>query len=498
MSGPCRLLGGVILALTAAALHPVSAAAEPDPPAEPPPTPRGASEAGEPIAEYPGQTAAGGPAPHVAGRNSGDARALVEEPEDSDDAALAVPRALLSIPRGVLDLVFAPIRAFGELVEEYKLNERAVDILYNDERTAAFYPIVIKEPEYPLSFGMGGFHKGLFGNGEKLSARLMAASLVEYTFETSFEARQLLGSPAWLEAGVRLDHGASLLFAGLGTPRPLERAPPGRLLGPREAAVETWLREDRVHARLGSGVSFGEGGDLARLGVIGLYNLRAFSPNPDRSDDPSIEKVYDTSRIPGFDGAEHIVEIDADMVVDTRDRAGFTRSGVYFESFAGGVPPRGDLPGWFRFGVDIAGSLDLYLERVITLRASLDAIAGDEDDINFAELPRLGGGRRLRGYPTGRFRDMTAALVSLQYDYPIHAFVTGELFVDVGKVGRDLGELFGSNPEDVRPGVGGAILIHDRNDLGFRLNLGWGMDQGVELSFAIGWLGDMDERRERP
>lgn len=472
-------------------------AAAADPPAPPPlsPTPRGASEDGPPIAEYPGVEADA--AGRQAGHTPGGARNLAYEPEDPGAVALAVSRALLAIPRAALDIVFFPLRATAGFLDEHRVVEHAIDILYNDERTAAFYPIVFKEPEYPLSLGMGAFHHDLFGHGESIDGRVLASSLIEYSADISFEAYRLLGSPAWLELDLRLDRGASLLFAGIGHLPIRDRAPRDRRLGPRQAAVESWLRQNRVHGRLRSGVSFGPDGKLARVGLTGTVNHRQLEPNHDQTE-PSVEEVYDTSRLGGFDEAQTVAGLDIDLVVDTRDRDGLTRDGMLLEAYAGGVPARGELRGWLRYGFDWGGWVDLYRERILRFRLAVDAIAGDAEEIPLAELPRLGGARRLRGYPTGRFRDLSTAAASVEYQYPIHAFVAGSLFVDMGKVGRDFVELFGEDPDGIRPGIGGGLVIHDRNDLAIRVDIAWGLDQGVGVYFSVGALNEAEERQERP
>lgn len=468
-----------------------SARAAPEHPS--PPVPPGASHPGAPIAEYPAEPRSA--AKHGAG--PGAARNLVTEPDDPGAAALTVARAFLAIPRAVLDLVFLPLRGAADLLDEHRVVEHTLDILYNDARTAALYPIVFKEPEYPLSFGIGAFHRDVLGHGESLDGRVLVSSIIEYSADLSFDAYRFLGAPAWVEADLRLDRGASLLFAGIGHLPTPDRRPRGRRLGPREAAVESWMRENRIHGRLRSGVSLGEGGRLGRVGLTGTVNHRQLEPNASQ-DEPSVDEVYDTSRLVGFEEAQTIAGLDVDMVVDTRDRAGLTREGTLFQAYAGGVPPRSNRSGWLRYGVDWSAWVNVYRERILGFRLAVDAIAGEAGEIPIAELPRLGGARRLRGYPTGRFRDLTTALLSVEYDYPIHAFVSGVIFVDVGKVGRDLGELFGQDPEGLRPGIGGGLLIHDRQDLALRVSLAWGLDQGLGLYLSVGALNEAEDRQERP
>ena len=96
-----------------------------------------------------------------------------------------------------------------------------------------------------------------------------------------------------------------------------------------------------------------------------------------------------------------------------------------------------------------------------------------DGDVPFTELPRLGGSV-LRGYSSGQFRDRLATVASLEYHYPIHANVSGELFVDAGKVARTYGELGDGLTDDWHLGAGGGLLLHSTSSLKLRLDLAYG------------------------
>jgi outer membrane protein assembly factor BamA len=198
----------------------------------------------------------------------------------------------------------------------------------------------------------------------------------------------------------------------------------------------------------------------------------------------SIELVYDTSLIPGFDDGTEVLELTADLVLDYRDREGFTSSGFYLEAFAGGAPVH-EKWRYAHYGLEIAGFIDLYRKtRVLELRVALEGVEGNLDEIPFSELPRLGGPNRLRGYELERFRDERIILGSLEYHYPVHKNVSGELFVDVGRVVPSYRDLFSGDSfeEHWKVGYGGGLIVGTEEDMILRLDISYGSALMVYLS----------------
>jgi surface antigen Omp85-like protein len=428
-----------------------------------------------PIAEYPQDPArARSVAP-----NPDAARGLVEEPDDPEDAALDVPRALLFVPANILEVVFTPLRWAGHAIDEYRIREHVIDFLYNDERTAAFYPIVLYEPSYGPSVGIGAFHTDVFGHEEHASGRAQFLGRYEQSYRALFAADHFLGAPIWLESRLHYDAEPQVLFAGLQQP---------------EDPVRSRFSQERVFSLNRVGVTIGERPRMAKVGVSAKYNHRLAEGADDDFDDPPIQDVYDTSSLVGFGRRWDTIELDANLVIDTRNTRGFTSSGVLFESFGGGVMPNDDHGTYGHYGAEGSLFIDLYLHRVLTLRLGTEGVVGDERDIHFAELPQLGGSTSLRGYTRGLFRGNKSVLGTVQYNWPVHTYVSAELFADVGKVGRDYEAIFADTPKEWRPGIGGGFQIHSDEDTFLRFDLAWGVDQGVGVYFSTGPLQDLDER----
>jgi outer membrane translocation and assembly module TamA len=176
----------------------------------------------------------------------------------------------------------------------------------------------------------------------------------------------------------------------------------------------------------------------------------------------------------------NLFEADLNLVVDTRDVQGATSSGAYVEVF-GGVAPKFQNYGFFHHGFEATGYFDLYEKsRVLVLRAIVEGVEGDTSEIPFSELPRLGGANRLRGYPQDRFRDEKVALGTVEYHYPIHQFVAGALYIDVGRVAPSYTELF--EREGWKAGFGAGFIVRSRDKVLFTFDVAYG--DGVMFHFT--------------
>jgi hypothetical protein len=406
-----------------------------------------------------------------------DARGYEERPgTEPEDIALFAPRALLAIPRFALRLVFFPIDAGLQFADEHAVIENVEDVLYNDERTAGIVPRLSIDTFFGPTLGGTAFHDDLGGHGEHASASFAFGGRYEQSYEVSLRADRFAGSRLWLESMTRYEVEPGLLFQGIG--QPPERAS-GSSLAPDEAAVETRYRQERMLALLRVGYTVGEPGALTKLGVTGIYNRRRFDEKT-RGSGPSTDDVYDTDELVGFDSGVNLFEADLNLVVDTRDVRGATSSGAYVEVF-GGVAPKFQNYGFFHHGFEATGYFDLYEKsRVLVLRAIVEGVEGDTDEIPFSELPRLGGANRLRGYPQDRFRDEKVALGTVEYHYPIHQFVAGALYTDVGRVAPSYTELF--EREGWKAGVGAGFIVRSRDKVLFTFDVAYG--DGVMFHFT--------------
>jgi outer membrane protein assembly factor BamA len=277
------------------------------------------------------------------------------------------------------------------------------------------------------------------------------------------------------------------LFQGIGN-RDADEPVEGPTLDPRAAAVATRFGQERLLAMLRAGYSFGRPGESLQVGATALYNVRQFGAKQ-KGDEPSIEQVYDTSTIVGFDRRVATLEADLNLVVDTRDVKGATSSGLYLDAFVGRVPQFGSY-GFWHHGAELTAYIDLYRRtRVLVLRGVVEGVEGDDQNVPFSELPRLGGASRLRGYPLDRFRDEKAVVGTLEYHYPIHQYVAGSLYLDVGKVAQRYGDFLNS---DWKVGGGGGFIVRSRDKQLFTFDIAYG--EGVQFHLTTDPLRAFSKR----
>ena len=407
------------------------------------------------------------------------ARGWDEAPGVEDqDVALFLPRVVLLVPKLALSVVFFLPRLAMKAVDELHLIQRVEDVLYfDDAHDFGWTPLVSYQAGYGPTGGAKLFHKSLLGHGEEVSISGVYGGRYTQAYRFAFNADRLAGTRLWLDAQARYEAEPGLLFGGIGVLGDDEGAR-GSALSPRASNRLTYLSQERALGLLRLGYTAGQRRELVKLGTTAIFNNRSFEPNSVGK--RQIGSVYDLAAIPGFDDRVTTLELQGNLFVDLRENSGLDTRGLYMEGFFGGVPEL-DRYNYLHYGAELAYTIDLYrATRLLRLRVALEAVEGELGKIPFTDLPRLGGVHRLRGYVEAQFRDKRATVASVEYHYPIHANVSGELFVDTGYVAaryRDLFEL-----DRWKIGYGGGFLFGSANDIALRLDLAYGDGFAVYLS----------------
>jgi hypothetical protein len=468
--------------------------------AEPAPPP--SAEAPQPVQAAPLADPSGdgdlpAPDPHVAGSMAEGRVARAEEargfeeppPDEPEDHLLALPRAVLAIPSAVFGVALAPLRGTLFVIDRYHVIEHVKAFFYNDEETAAVLPVFTFGGDQGFTLGLDAFHSGFGRHGETISVSGRWGGQYTQAYDAAFVADRAAGTRLWIESLARYETQPNRWFYGYGPGEETEE-PLGSGYGPRDIHAETRFRQERMLGLLRLGYTFGEPGGLVQVGATGIYNNQEFGGNPGGT--RSIEEVYDTSQIAGYDRGVNHLEVTADLVIDTRDRQGATSHGFYLHAFGGGVPPQG--PWRFgHYGAEATGYIDLYHgDRVLVLRAVHEAVIAEEGEVPFSDLPRLGGTRRLRGYRLDRFRDETSAVATVEYHYPIHEILAGTLFIDAGQVAPDYESIV-----DVRRwrlGGGGGFIIRSEDSMILSVEAAYG--EGFQLLVTTDPLRAFEDRGE--
>jgi outer membrane protein insertion porin family len=126
--------------------------------------------------------------------------------------------------------------------------------------------------------------------------------------------------------------------------------------------------------------------------------------------------------------------------------------------------------------------VDLFCHRVVMLRAavqSTEQVSGRE--VPFYNLSELGSHGTIRGFSTGRYRAMDAALAGLEYSWPVARKGDVLLFADAGSVFNGFSNI---DLDAVEVGWGAGLRIYGRDQEVVRFEFGKSRDEW-RLYFAL-------------
>lgn len=99
--------------------------------------------------------------------------------------------------------------------------------------------------------------------------------------------------------------------------------------------------------------------------------------------------------------------------------------------------------GYWRIHTQASHYFELFNGRVLGISVIAEHIEQDDGTrIPFYDLPKLGGSKLLRGYKTGRFRDLGFVSFAAEYRWPILRRLDALLMTDHGRVFHDITEDF--------------------------------------------------------
>ena len=430
------------------------------------------------------------PAPVVA--PDGAARNYEQPPEAEYVHGGFVIRGLGIGASYLVRILVAPFRGLVYAEARWKALTKIRKVFVNDAGTLGVLPSVSFNSDLGLNFGARAFIDDYFGAGESVSIGANTGGTTVQAYQLKIDLPHIGGAPLYARTRVRWEENDGSFFAGLGNPDAHVRDP---MLPVTATAVATRFSQKRFLTVLSAGVELGDKDTRLRIGASGIYNDRSFGAAGSSATDPSIETSYDTSTLRGFDAGYRTLEITGDIELDTRDTRGPTTRGTVLRAFAGGGSLVEDS-NYAHYGAEAAYYLaPFWPRRVFVGRVTLEGVRDKNDDIPFTELPRLGGAGLLRGFHTDEFRDKLATIVTLEYHYPIHELISGQLFVESGKVGRTYDALLGAGfTDNWHTGYGGGLIVHSRSSVKVRLDIAYG--DGIAFYFSTDVL-DAFRKRER-
>jgi outer membrane protein assembly factor BamA len=200
---------------------------------------------------------------------------------------------------------------------------------------------------------------------------------------------------------------------------------------------------------------------------------------------PSIEEEFTPFDTPGL-GADLTYNLyHGFAALDARQSPGYNTSGAILRGDWYKYDEQDGLPFSFE-QFDIIGAAYIPLLRanwVILLagRVSTTNTDGDDEVPHFL-LPKLGGGRELRGYPDYRFQDRHKLVMTAEYRWTPSKFVDMALFYDLGKVASRRSDL---DFEDLHDSYGIGIRFHTPLATVFRFDVAFSDENKPRLIFAF-------------
>lgn len=147
---------------------------------------------------------------------------------------------------------------------------------------------------------------------------------------------------------------------------------------------------------------------------------------------------------------------------------------------------------WVKYGGSVGGFVDITGQNHV-LSLSLTTRFVDplqDEEVPFTELVSLGGVHQMSGFYEGRLRGRSAAVATLEYRYPIWAFLDGSAQVAMGNVFNE--HLDGFSGKNMRLSFDFGIRAAGDRDHSFSVLVGAGTEtfgQGTHLNEARLLLG---------
>jgi len=137
----------------------------------------------------------------------------------------------------------------------------------------------------------------------------------------------------------------------------------------------------------------------------------------------------------------------------------------------------------------------VWRRQVIALHANTEVMFGNEEDIPFFDLSRLGGDDTMRGYFPDRFLGKGRALFNLEYRLKLYDFnfrklwdvtIDGVAFGDAGRVYEGADDFTDHFADHMRYSYGGGTRIGFSSGLVARIDVGFSPEETglVYLTFG--------------
>jgi hypothetical protein len=414
--------------------------------------------------------------------------------QDPNELWLWVPRAALAIPRLAFSVLTAPIGLLQKFETQYRVSERIDELLWNDAHTIGVIPTAFYETGLSPSVGLRFINSDTFGHRERLFLRTAFGGGHNQLYYASIDSgKRFVDARQQLSVAYRRHENGRFYGAGDLDVGP---APPPSLrlnaLSPPHA-VATRYDLEQVDVGVTSYVDLAPLPPPFELRVQQRIRYREVDTTGKEKKTPWVDQVFSEESLVGLGDKELTSYTEIGMRYDTRQstRADMPRAlpsrGLYVDAWSGvQVAISGGEAPFGRVGFDVQPFFDLFRgDRVLRLRARFVSLVGPTERIPFADLPSLGGGLLLRGYPSRRFSGQATMLMSAEYRYPVQEGYAIYGFVDAGRAYARTSDMRGSALLPSRFGFGGGVVFYSMSDLSLRMQLATSIEGGFILFITL-------------
>ena len=189
-------------------------------------------------------------------------------------------------------------------------------------------------------------------------------------------------------------------------------------------------------------------------------------------------ELLENDSLPGSNGGQ-IIGFGADLVWDSRDNIFFPNSGGYQYFKVVFYPGMSDYT-FANFELDLRHYRSFGKDHVLAGNFYLQSVVGETP---FYKLPSVGG-KQMRGYFYGRYRDNFFAMLQMEYR---QYFTKKWGFVVFSSVGNVSSSILEYNLESIKYtyGTGLRYLFNEKERINLRADIGFGSEGSIGIYFGI-------------
>jgi len=383
---------------------------------------------------------------------------------EHDSTMRNIGQGMLFLPKLLLEVTFAPVRASLWTYEHYSLGDRFKRVAFDKTNTYGVTPWLFVDTTYGgVTLGGRFVHRNLFGAREKFALRAGFGGKFSEVVEGDFKTGQRLGPGTSLELHGEYDSRPHDPFYGIGNENDAMQVRFRQQIKRATTTLDLLAPDEKYfHLRMAGAIT-----DL-NYGVAEVGT--------------PIDMVYDTGMLTGWTGTRNLYG-ELELRYDSRRVSATLESkGVLLDAFMGRVHQLEAGNDYLRYGGKAIRFQPLGSGRTLATRLHVEAVNGTPTDVAFSQLPQLGGTSLLRGYPSERFRDRTALAGSAEYLWDVSSFMLASVFVDAGRVYSGVRDI---KFEDMRMGYGATLQLVDHRQFLAGISVASSIDGGLFLNLVL-------------